>query len=57
MAARDMVALRLDVETREQVEWLAERLGVPKTVLMRRMIENGTRAAWSLAHGEDSDGK
>lgn len=57
MAARELVALRLDPETRERLEWLAGRLGVNKSTLMRRMIDDGIARLWALAGQEDSRGE
>jgi len=54
MANLAVVAIRLDDETRRQVEVLARALDVKPTVLMRRMIENQTHAFHQLAETQGS---
>lgn len=49
MAKKDVVAIRLDTQTRTQVNRLASALDMKPTVLMRRMIERQTRELAQLS--------
>ena len=49
------MALRLDPRTRERLDRLASTLGVPRTTLVRRMIERETDSLWSLTEGDDDE--
>lgn len=56
MANYEVVSLRLKRETSEQVSQLAERTGIPKTVLMRQMVEECTKMAhWLAVKTEDEN--
>lgn len=55
VARYEVTSLRLDVATSERVARLAVLLGVPRTVLMRRMVEGVTGALVGLIEEEDGD--
>ena len=51
MARYEVASLRLEVETSRRLTVLAAGLGVPRTVLMRRMIVEMTDLAFALSDG------
>lgn len=54
MAKYEPLALRIDERTRARLTALAERTGVPKTVLARRLLERQVDDAWSLFGSEEA---